>query len=43
MVGIELDSCITPSSPRRSKLGCSIGHGMIIHSGNWGEDVVAWS
>ena len=31
------------SSPRISKLGCSIGHGMINHSGNGGENAVAWS
>ena len=31
------------SSPRISKSGCSIGHGMINHFGNGGEDMVAWS
>ena len=31
------------SSPRISNLGCLIGHGMINHSGNGGEDVVSWS
>ena len=31
------------SSPRISKLGCSIWCGMINHSRNGGEDVVAWS
>lgn len=31
------------SSPRMSKSGCSIGHGMIKHSRNGGEDMVAWS
>ena len=31
------------SSPRISKSGCCIGHGIINHLGNGGEDVVTWS